>query len=438
MVELDLSKPPVGMGAAQKVIEAVAAVGDVVERQFEVKGPLDLSTKAHQAKIAKFILGAANRMPAVAAREFGGYGVLIIGVHKHGEIIGIPMVEMKDIDSAVRRFLGANGPRFDVQWVSVQNSTNHVLIIVVDPPQDGQPMFPCRASSGELIDGRIYFRAIGETREAKSEEIDQLLQRGAIAPALEVDITLATQSVIADVAFDANTIEEYIEGTRVRLAKAYADGVAKSGSGRPTLVNPGFPRRPERRTQAEYQMEIDEWERQFRAAWPAVATAIAVRAADLFSITLTNRTATFLEDGQLTLDLDGVAALFQDDYDPIDEARELPEPPRPWGPYQQSIIPSSAWHPGGLPGTVPPETDIANHETGTMLTFDIGALRPRATVRLGGDIVLLFPRPTADSVPARWTFTARGHHDAYTGELEVRTDRRDCTKAARRILKLDA
>ncbi|EFD50111.1 hypothetical protein HMPREF0569_0564 [Micrococcus luteus SK58] len=94
MAELDITRAPRGVLAAQALVASVAERGDLAERHYlELKSTLDLSTKKDKEKIAKFILGAANRMPDVAATAFEGYGVMIIGVAQ-GAITGIPAVEM--------------------------------------------------------------------------------------------------------------------------------------------------------------------------------------------------------------------------------------------------------------------------------------------------------------------------------------------------------
>jgi hypothetical protein len=56
---LDTSRAPRGERAAAKLVEAVAALGDLAERHYiELKGPPDLDTKANKHKVAKFVLGA--------------------------------------------------------------------------------------------------------------------------------------------------------------------------------------------------------------------------------------------------------------------------------------------------------------------------------------------------------------------------------------------
>ena len=71
---------PLGERALRGILDHVVAVGDEAETtHLEVKSSLDLSSKAGVAKVAKFLLGSANRRPNEAARHFHGYAVLVIG-----------------------------------------------------------------------------------------------------------------------------------------------------------------------------------------------------------------------------------------------------------------------------------------------------------------------------------------------------------------------
>ena len=163
--ELDISYAPRGVLAASKLVEAVASIGDLAERHYlELKGPSDLVSKSNKAKIAKFILGAANRMPDKAAAAFEGCAVMIIGITANGAE-GVPPIEMLELSKVIEPFLGPAGPRWDIVRVPVASSTNEVLVVVVEPPRLGQSAFPCRANGEGLADGRIYIRADGETRE---------------------------------------------------------------------------------------------------------------------------------------------------------------------------------------------------------------------------------------------------------------------------------
>ncbi|MFJ4609558.1 hypothetical protein [Streptomyces griseus] len=89
----------------------VVAVGDEAEATYlEVKIRLDMNSKATAAKIAKFLLGAANRRPGEAARHFHGYAVLVIGAQKHsapGVLRGTEAHELEGSrESGVERLAG--------------------------------------------------------------------------------------------------------------------------------------------------------------------------------------------------------------------------------------------------------------------------------------------------------------------------------------------
>ncbi|MGB5937265.1 MAG: hypothetical protein WBG76_15555 [Ornithinimicrobium sp.] len=119
MAELDTTRAPRGLLAAQALVAAVTEQGNLAERHYlEPKSALDLSTKKDREKIAKFILGAGNRMPDVAAKGFEGYGVMVVGVAQ-GAITGIPPVEMMEISKAIQQYVGPAGPRWDIVWVPV-------------------------------------------------------------------------------------------------------------------------------------------------------------------------------------------------------------------------------------------------------------------------------------------------------------------------------
>lgn len=220
-VGLDITRAPLGEIAAARLVDAVAAGDDRLERHYlEIKSDLDLTRKTDLAKVAKYILGSANRLPDVAAAAFEGYGVMILGVSP-GEARGVPPIEVLEISKIVGQYLGAAGPRWDVVRVPVDGSANEVLVIVVDPPRNGQKPFPCRKDGDGLIDGRIYIRADGETREAKGDELDRLLERAAVQvpPDVSFDVTIEGLAHPLDVN-DATTREAFIDTTSARLIAA--------------------------------------------------------------------------------------------------------------------------------------------------------------------------------------------------------------------------
>jgi hypothetical protein len=467
MADLDTSRAPRGVLTAQSLVAAVAEQGDLVERHYlELKSTLNLATKKDKEKIAKFILGASNRMPDVAATAFEGYAAMVIGVSR-GAITGIPPVEMMEIAKIVQQYVGAAGPRWDIVWVPIEGSTNQVLLVLVDPPVLGQGPFPCRANGDSLTSGRIYIRADGETREANAEEFDLLLKRGSVLPKAEVNFAVEVIGEVSTVSLDDDrTVEQYLrvksgqllaaipskeppvvgglKGTGVGatgFAAAYASALHSTSS----IVNAMYI--PEERTEEQYRAAIGRWGTQFRASWAEAKPKIVASQLVPIIVKITNRTTTFFQDVEVNLHLEG--EIFAFDYiDPewADDFSDLnlPRPPRKWGPRERTFDLPNYSHLAhmmpSLPGTyIPPSVSFKNGGS-VDLDLDVGELRPLGTYESEDEeFVLVVADKTLTSIRGTWQLTARDHNEVYTGEIDIPVaDARDVTEIARQILKLDS
>ncbi len=180
---LDTSVIPLGERALRGVLGHVVAVGDEAEATYlEVKSPLDMNSKATAAKIAKFLLGAANRRPGEAARHFHGYAVLVIGAQTNSAPGVLRGTEAHELEDRLRPYLGPQFPAFEFGRIGV-DSDHEVLFIIAQPPEDGQTIFPCHKSyqsddrRDSLEDGAIYVRGTSNTRPARSGEVLALVER---------------------------------------------------------------------------------------------------------------------------------------------------------------------------------------------------------------------------------------------------------------------
>lgn len=440
-VELDLSRAPRGVITAAKLVKDAAEIGDLSERHYlELKGPRDLSSKKDKTKIAKFILGAANRRPDHAATAFEGCAVMIIGITADG-VIGVPPVEMLELSQVIDPFLGVEGPRWDVVYVPVEGSSNVVLVVIVEPPEPGQPAFLCRANGEGVVDGRVYIRAEGETREATSAEQDLLAQRGRALSTTDVDLAVSVVGDISPVELDnSKTIEEYVDQTKSRLHAALprpttlpAVGIAGLAAvSSPTLAElMGSPSHeiPEDRTEEEYRAEIDDWEEAFRAAWPSAVEQLLGEVLAPMVLHLENRTDKFLEDLQVKIHLEGeVKGLNFEGYEgylPTAATLGLPSPPRPWGPRTrpgltigQPPVYSSA-QPHFAPA-LPSRMEWSNSGS-VAVTLDAGDLRPLANQTFDERqlVLVLWAHKNCAPVRGTWQITARGYHHVFTGDLDV-------------------
>lgn len=195
---LNTSVIPLGERTQRNILEYVLAVGDEAETTYlEVKSRLDLSSKLGVAKIAKFLLGAANRRPREATHHFHGYAVMLIGARR-GEALGVPRgVEAHELEDRLRPYLGPQFPAFEFGRIAVDGD-REVLFVIAQPPQDGQTIFPCHKSfqsedrKDNLDDGAVYVRGSSNTRPARAGEIQALVERarGGGKPPISLEVAI--------------------------------------------------------------------------------------------------------------------------------------------------------------------------------------------------------------------------------------------------------
>lgn len=207
---------PLGERAWRKILDHVVAVGDEAETTYlEVKSSFDVTSKIGTAKIAKFLLGAANRRPQEAARHFRGHAVLIIGAEK-GIAPGVNRgVEAHELEDRLRSYLGPQFPAFEFGRIGV-GADKEVLFVVAQPPQDGQPIFPCHKTfqgddrRDSLEDGAIYVRGTSNTRPARSGEVLALVERARRGGKPPIELEVGVLGPICRV----DRVEEILESLR--------------------------------------------------------------------------------------------------------------------------------------------------------------------------------------------------------------------------------
>lgn len=202
----DTSGIPLGERSWRAILQHVMEVGDEAETSYlEIKSTLDITGERGRikigsqakAKIAKFLLGAANRLPKDAIRHFQGYAILVIGAERD-HVQGVPRgVEPHDLENALSPYLGPQFPNFELGRLPIDNS-KEVLFIIATPPEEGQSIFLCHKNHqsnhkvDSLRDGAIYVRAASNTREANSGEVLALVERarGRKKPPIDLEVTL--------------------------------------------------------------------------------------------------------------------------------------------------------------------------------------------------------------------------------------------------------
>jgi len=424
--------------AARALVEGLAQSDDRAERHFlEIKSFIDLKTKEGVAKVAKFILGAANRMPDVAARYFEGHAVMVLGVGA-GSTPGIEPVEALDIERGVRPYLSVNGPRWDLQRVPVEDG-REVLLVIVDPPRMGQPPYPCFRDGPGLYNGQIIIRGDGETRQATGEEVFQLQQRGRLERP-DVNLDVVVDGTVVAYTADERVLEDHIQQESARLTAATRVAASKNPF-RITSIGlvGGLGQREEDRTEDEYRHEIERWGVACRASWPSAIDKLAAVLTPPVAITITNREEIFLEDVRLEVHLGGpVRGMEPNEREDLDLHSLLPSPPRSWGPWVDNSMFRGLELPRNFPYMPTPGPVSRFHfRNGGSVNVEVavGDLRPREVYQTDDDeMVLVTGDADSTQVTGTWKITARGHHAVYAGSVVIPVERRDITTLMQRLL----
>ena len=344
-----------------------------------------------------------------------------------------------------------------------------MIVVLVDPPQIGQPPFLCRSNGEGLQSGRIYFRGDGETREATADEVDLLMARGSAKPTDPVELEVSIVGTVVPLIVDEDrTLNEYIAKTRRRLLGALPTtatpsepegfGAAGAASGLSDLRLGGTglsqamsrlmseqaggalgaarfldTEEPEKRSEQGYKDEIEAWASEFRDAWPEALEALAARLIPANEVNLLNKTLTFLHDVEVKLHIDGaVEALDREWYGDRLSLRDvgLPYPPRKWGPtkrdlgfnagYSANLAASIAAQ--GIQASrpyVPP--DASWRTTGSVeVDINVGDLRPEGGFETDdGDSILIVRGETPETLRGDWAATVRGYNEVFKGNVVI-------------------
>ena len=430
MTDIDLSRLPIGARGWAALLAWAAASDDRLERYFlELKSDVDLNTKHGRHKVAKFILGAANRDPAKAAKRFGGHAVLLLGVGC-GKAIGIPPFEAQSLEREVRKFTGSDGPGWDYERIRVDDD-HDVIAIIADPPTGS--IWPCLADGEGMTNGDIYLRGDGRTEKATGGEVRAMLARAGSSASTLPDIAVELLGEALAVRLDRDRLSAWIEDT----TQDYLDDVDAPASRSPfdaMLVGPSV---MERRSKEEFRREVQRW-REVALADPAFGVdEIAARLAVAVRLRVTNPVKVSLRDVRIDIEFDGlVRALDWEDQDEDPPVTLFPDRPLDWGRDSfASLIGASIADrflpAGGSDGVLRITQKLPAH-----LSLSIDLLRAEETLVSDEDevvLVLYVDAEPAESITGRWRLTAGDVHDVLHGTLSVQVDYRDWTDAIARL-----
>jgi hypothetical protein len=434
--DIDLNRLPTGARGWAELVAWASASDDRLERYFlELKSDVDLTVKHGRHKVAKFILGAANRDPAKAARRFGGHAVLLLGVGG-GAATGIAPFEAQDLEREVRKLAGADGPGWDYEQIPI-DADHSVVAIVVDPPTG--KIWPCLSDGEGMSNGDIYLRGDGRTEKATGAEIQAMLRRAgtptSVLPDIAVEIIGEALAVRLDrarlVGWIEDTAQDYLDDVNAPVPAVALPFAAQSARG---IM--------ERRSKEEFRREVQRW-RESAIADPTQGIAqLAARMATGLRLRVANPVKTSLRDVRIDIEFDGpVKALDWEDRDEDTSFELFPDRPTKWG--RDSFIPLigteaiRSWLPVGRDHGILRITQASP----AHLSLSLNLLRAEETFTSDEDevvLILYVDAETDQPITGRWRLTAGDVHDVLDGTVSIPVDYRDWSAAIAQLTGDDA
>lgn len=441
-LNIDTQRRPRSMHEWTELVHAIGqAPDDTVETSWlELKGPLDLTTAKDRFKVAKAILGFANRDPLQAGGYLDGCALLVIGVGS-GTMPGTKRIEDHELIKALEPYLGrgADAPRWEVRRHHIDED-NDVLIVVVDAPQFGDPVYPLRKTFDKAWIGTVYARPSTETEPADDLAIDMLSRRSA-SPASEFSLTVTlNDDAIGRARCDTKELDLVLD-KKVRewlrpLEPAPPSNLgllSVKGAWDPDLSVKGFMRpalntamfgpitREEKRSADEFRAELDAWREKCRKRLPLLFQNTAALAQPQAKFTITNTCGQFLEDVEINVHIEGNIWGCDVPFNGAQPMGRVPNPPRPWGPWTESPVGSSirALRAPMSSQVTPKRSNRASFRNGGSVdvTLNCAELRPGARVELEDGIAFVCIDQALEHTRVTVSATARGVHELFKTEF---------------------
>lgn len=418
---MDTSKVPVGDARLKAVLDAVVAGGDTTETDFlEAKSDIDLTVKLGQAKVAKFVLAVANRLPHQAAKNFRGYAVLVIGAAK-GIAPGVPIgTEAHELHDQIARYLGSDGPSFDLTRLPISDD-REVLFIIVDPPEPGQPPYLCHSdfqpdgkdAKHGMRDGDIYLRVKSSTRRATAVEVQALLARATAVSRTPMDLRVSV----------VGTLTPLLNGDALReaLIDFEADEVRKNpptvGSNLRVRLAGGSA--PPTMNKEQIESHIEQWTAKLKATWESRLDYLAGATLPGLALRVVNEAASYLSKPRIDVTLHGCRGAEWRSPEHLDLSEISPpvieDPTSRWGAsLSMARIPAIQF--------AQDPVSWENTDEGLVITLTPDALRPLTPWDTDSGDVVVLPPTGVDTVRASWFATAEGIGERFAGEFTVQVD----------------
>lgn len=427
----DTNAIPLGERSWHAILQHVIEVGDEAETSYlEIKSALDIkgnrgaahANKRAVAKIAKFLLGAANRSPKDAARHFQGHAVLVIGAEK-GQALGVPRgIELHDLENALRPYLGPKFPNFELGRIALGDE-REVLLIIAPPPKDGEPIYPCcknyqpEERRDNLRDGAIYVRGSSSTREARHEEVLALVERSRSRKKPPIDLEVSLDGPIYRVGEIDDTLNRLYDQEEQHFSERIAEQYRRENNtvSRFPFMQPIPFAKPITGNEMEEALRV--W-KDARPEYISTGRQHLLGVSLDFSRIQVVSHGKFIAKPQLSVHFYGCEILEWNDPDNAD-LEKLVEP---------VIHKTDAFgyriDTGSLSINIPHrEPTFGNDPDKAWMAFDTESFRPNTPWHSGSKEHILVARDiSSEHIEATWTLTEDGNDEVATGGFTIKTE----------------
>lgn len=391
--------------------------------------PEDKADKSGRAHIARAIIAFANRMPDEASRFVEGYGFFLAGV-SHENMGGVEQHDVTELVRWIGDYVG-DTIRWQPTYVEVAGDDGAVavLVITIDPPRWGDPIFcmrkqaPSPYKDKSIPEATVFVRrSEGTTDRARAADLDALGDRLVRRePTLDLALSVG-QGAAKPITCPEDDVAKLLSYLETRALATLQEGPDQPLTG----LAVAFGRLEERR-EARFREEVQEYLERCRLAIPdGIAEAAAVNVKPLV-LRLHNQTNTFVGGVQVLLRLHGNVRALEPEWPSyaINERfpRALPIPPIFSRGTRSSLRPDTvlAPAPSGL-------SNLRSAGAGPSIRIDkfgpVTIELPPVDLRSGrhadlAPFVLLVEEDEGEAITAEWTATATNMNGSISGQLHI-------------------
>ena len=404
---LDTSRQLKSAKELTDLVEAIlTADGSESEPDWlEWKREADLRDRRWHALIGKFIVGFANRDPAVARREAGGCAYFVIGVEP-GNLVGVSPIDNADLHAGVSRFV-----RETVRWNPqyVEHQGKQVLVITVEPPESGDQIAAILRSyqsdsrgSSVCREGEVFIRRHGKTDLAMQDDFDMLVKRFGTGIDRANTLTVQALGTVTAITVECGPaeIDRWCREQRNACLEPLEPYLRKE-------YRPAF----ENRSPTEFRSEVESYLAEASQSLPQKAHADALGGSDPgMRLVLVNETDYNFAAARVDVYIDGDVWAYGSDPNP-----EMPEPPPKWGEGGMFV------QVAGLRSMLAQDLDgpHIDNSSPTHIQFDDVDLRPHETIELDAIHLVCDANLAGASIKATWNVTSTSVDGVARGEFPV-------------------